>query len=324
MSLITLKPSATVKLDSSSNIDYTYPALRGVKMVNGKYSYQLNQSLSPNFIYNSTNIFISGRAKNYYIVEPSHQFGTEKTHEYELVIEHYTESGTKFFVVLPLKTGGTSTLNNVIKSTNTVGETLDLNKDMKNPSNIYRYFGGSTTVFVFQSYINVYAISDDKLSKYPFTPPDKPNLFYMTGNRKFSDELVCGEEDIVKPQKEPDTTYIFIMVLIGFVLLTASIIGFSWFANTESIAKRMKIMSLVISIIVILTAMGVSIGLYLKYDKKRNAMYKTIFGSLSVIFTFIAVAAIFSLRGIYAPVVSEKPTEVVGSLGSRIMNSWNV
>ena len=322
MTVITLNTSNS-KEDKGSKIEYTYPALRGVKMVNGQYSFQLNQSLSPNLLYSSKNVFISGKAKNYYIVLPNHQFGTEKTHEYELVIEHYTESGIKFFIVLPLKIGGTSTLNNVIKSTNTVGETLDLNKDMKNPSNIYNYFSGTAAVFVFQSYINVYAISDDKLSDSPFNPPTSSNLTvkYTTGNQKFSDEVVCGEEDVTKPKGEPDTKYIFIMALVGAVFLSMSLMGLSWLANS-GLSKQIKMISLLISVTILLSAMGGSLVLYLKYAKQLNAlyktlklgtgkvkntekteMYKTIFGSLSIIFAVALLGAFFFMYGVVNPKV---------------------
>ena len=344
MSLFTLETQSG-NLDASSNSDYTYPAITGVKMVQGKYSYQLNQSVSPNFMYSKTYLFISGRAKECYIVPANHQFGKSKTHDYELVIMHLSESGSKFFVVLPLKIGGTSTLNNVIKSTNTIGDTLDLNKDITNPSNIYRYFSTTGYVFVFDTYINVSAISDDKLTAYPFTRstsmylsgstriPRATTYYYTTGTQKFTDELVCGEEDVIaKPQPSTDITYIFIMVLFGVIFLTMALIGMYSIANSTNIGigwtdwttytdlyfgKRPIFASIFVLFFILLC---IFIPLYAYYNKKKKTTHITVFASLSVISTFIAIIALFMLSNTYAPPAPPKAI-TTSSLGSRFMKS---
>jgi hypothetical protein len=334
--------------DKNSKIEYTYPAIRGVKISGGKYSYPLNNSLSPNFTYSSSGIFITGKAKTGYIVAKNHTFRGNKTHDYELVIEHQTETRT-FYVVFPIIVGNSrSTLNKVINANNVItGETLDLNSDVKNPANIYNYSTTNGNVFVFETFINVNGQIGEKITGCPFNVPETADVKYTTGNQKFADEVVCGEEDVVaKDVVQPDTKYVFIMALVGFILLTVSLLVFSRIANTESIPKQTKVVSLIVAFVCILFLLGGSIVLYLKYDKalsamnntvnfvtnknamikiENSAMYKTIFGAFSVIFTFIAVVAIFSIRGVYAPAVAEKPLDmVVETLGSKIQNSWKL
>jgi hypothetical protein len=334
MSLFTLETQSG-SLDASSNCDYTYPAITGVKMVQGKYSYQLNQSVTPNFMYSKTNLFTSGRAKECFIVEANHQFGKSKTHDYELVIMHQSESGSKFFVVLPLKIGGTSTLNNVIKSTNTVGDTLDLNKDITNPSNIYRYYSTVGYVFVFDTYINVSVISDDKLTDYTFTRPSYTSkyTYYTTGTQKFTDELVCGKEDVkAKLPPSTDITYIFIMVLFGVIFLTMALIGMYSIANSNIgigwtdwttytdlyFGKRPIFASIFVLFFILLC---IFIPLYAYYNKKKKTTQITVFASLSVISTFIAIIALFMLSNTYAPPAPTKAT-TTSSLGSRFLKSF--
>ena len=321
MTLITLLPNNIKMLDKDSKIEYTYPAVRGVKISKGQYSYQLNQSLSPNFTYSKPGSFRSGKAKTAYIARANHQFGSGKTHDYELVIEHQTQSGGGFYVVFPIKAGSSSTLNKVVNSSNKViGETLDLNTDIKNPTNIYNYGFDGMSIFVFDTYINVNNLTNDTTAQYPFTPPSKLTVKFTTGNQKFSDEVVCGEEDVkAKPPPSTDITYIFIMALIGAVFLSISLTGLSWLASS-GFSKQIKMISLLISVIILLSAMGGSLVLYLKYEKQLNAfyktmkhgtvkntekteMYKTIFGSLSIIFAVALLGALFFIYGVVNPKV---------------------
>ena len=301
----------TSTADKDSKIEYTYPALKGVKMSKGKYSYQLNHSMSPNFTYSKPGLFISGKAKTGFIARANHQFDISKTHEYELVIEHQTESGGTFYVVFPILAGSSSTLNKVVNSNNKeIGETLDLNTDIKNPNNIYNYESNDSNVFVFDKYINVNNLTIDKLAEYPFTPPAKPTVKYTTGNQKFSDEVVCGEEDVTKPKKEPDTKYIFIMALVGAVFLSMSMLGLSWLASS-GLSKQIKLVSLLFSMIILLSAMGGSIVLYLKYDKTE--MFKTIFSALSIIFAVALLGALFFIYGVVNPKVETAVESGTGS-----------
>ena len=336
MPLITLK-TLNSDDDKGSKIEYTYPALRGVKMSGGKYTYQLNHSMSPNFTYSKPGSFRSGKAKTGYIVKANHQFGTEKTHEYELVIEHQTQAGGAFFVVLPIKAGSSSTLHKVVNPSNrVVGETLDLNRDIKNPNNIYNYGVDGMSIFVFDTYINVNNLTNDNIAQYPFTPPAKPTVKFTTGNQKFSDEVVCGEEDVnAKPTPSTDITYIFVMALFGILFLTMALMGMSsvansnmgigwtdWTTYTDLYFGKRPIFFIIFIVFVVL--LSIFVGLYVQYNKEKKQNYKTVFGAMSVISTFIAVVALFMLGNTYAPPAPASQAVSSSSLGSRFMKSFKI
>ena len=335
MSLITLN-TLNSKEDKGSKIEYTYPAVRGVKMSGGKYSYQLNHSMSPNFTYSKPGSFRSGKAKTGYIVAANHKFGSEKTHNFELVIEHQTQDGGTFFVVLPITAGASSTLNKVVNSNNKViGETLDLNTDIKNPTNIYNYTITEGNVFVFDKYINVNNLTNEKIAQYPFTPPAKPTVKYTTGNQKFSDEVVCGEEDVKAKPPSTDITYIFVMALFGILFLTMALMGMSSIANSNldiGLTDWTTFTDLywgkrpffLIIFVVFLVLLSIFVGLYVRYNKEKKQNYKTIFGAMSVITTFIAVVALFMLGNTYAPPAPASQAVSSSSLGSRFMKSFKL
>lgn len=344
MSLITLLPNDIIKLDKDSKIEYTYPAVRGVKISKGKYSYQLNQSLSPNFTYSTPGFFRSGKAKTAYIAITNHKFDSDKTHDYELVIEHQTQAGGGFFVVFPIKAGSSSsTLNKVVNSNS--GDTLDLNTDIKNPKNIYNYGIDGMSIFVFDTYINVNNLTSDNIVINPVTLPKntptndyikKIKVNYTTGNQKFSDDVVCGEEDVkAKPPPSTDITYIFVMALFGILFLTMAMMGMSSIASSNlgigwtdmttytDLYWGKRPFFLIIFAFFFVWLM-IFVGLYVRYNKEKKQNYKTIFGAMSVISTFIAVVALFMLGNTYVPPAPASQAVSSSSLGSRFMKSFKI
>lgn len=262
-----------------ATIQFSYPAVDNVQLLEDGSFFIPNNSVAPNFSYTdgTNNLYISGATTKGYILNNSSQ----------LVLQHQSvNSDKKIYVVIPLlKDKKASSSLSKLNSKSKVS--IDLNSDIPTNRNIYHYLSSPNDehVFVFEKGI-ITSLSGISAS---FTVPTPTSQKYkITSNTKVEDEIVCGysEDGETIPAKEDKTvTTIFYSVSMFFINVVLFVICLQLMT-----VNALKVPLVAFSGLAALVLAG------LAYFKKSDINQLIVYGSLGVTAAIITIFAFLSVR----------------------------
>jgi len=260
MTLINLQTGFTNQNDDKLSVQFTYPA---VNITSTNYTFYLpNSGIGSNFSYTdnvtaNSNKYISGTTTKGYIQTKQHNYNNDNIKN-ELILEHITTGGDKFYVVIPLLSGKDTSSLDKLKPGGT-SLLLDLNSDITRQDKIYHYLSSTMHVFVFNNPINVKSQQfNTGIGKGSIILAPTDQKYQITTNTKIEDEIVCDSpvDDTKKTTTEASTFYwALIMFLINSMIVIGCLILISHY-NTDT---RLSMGLIIVSLISFLFFLGLTI-----------------------------------------------------------------
>ena len=319
MTLINLQTGFTNQNDDKLSVQFTYPA---VNITSTNYTFYLpNSGIGSNFSYTdnvtaNSNKYISGTTTKGYIQTKQHNYNNDNIKN-ELILEHITTGGDKFYVVIPLLSGkDTSSLDKLKPSGTSL--LFDLNSDITRQDKIYHYLSSTMHVFVFNNPINVKSQQfNTGIGTGSIILAPTAQKYQITTNTKIEDEIVCDSpvDDTKKTTTDTTSFWSLIMFLINSMIIIGCLIFISHYQATH---KQLLTYFLIIgSIIIFIVCLGLAIGygntssIYDKTSHKYLSASRSaiVFGSLAFTSVVICILGYMVNLGVFEKTVVASATD---------------
>ena len=277
---------ANFKEEPNTSIQFSYPRVDNIKLMADNSFFIPNSSTAPSFSLTDgkNNQYISGTAVKGYIASNGIKSNPE------LVLEHQSIAGTKFYVVIPLISDqNTKSTVSRLKAGSSVS--IDLNSDIPLKNTVYHYLESNTHMFVFDKPITIGAnqfTNASNLSTVKSFSSSSSQMYKIKSNTKVEDEVVCGSVEpetatskTTEDKKNTTIVYAFGMFLLCIVLIIISM----------QVLLTMNADSKFWAAVACFPIFIILVALLITYANKPN--YATIFGSLTATIVIVGSMALF-------------------------------